>query len=129
MGTLEADSMQRHPKELIMPPRPPETEHASDADDLRHAMESCVGYRVRSPHGHLGFVEDVEYDAAAGGPGALAVRTGRLLVLGVPAAEVGEIRLEERVVVLGSRATQFAFGAGDRILLRPSPDAERSEAA
>jgi hypothetical protein len=75
-----------------------------DRDEL---LRRCHGFRVRSEHGHLGFVEEVHLDTAQRRPAALAVRAGRIIVLLVPVEEVEDVVLDEGLVVLGPYESKF----------------------
>ncbi len=87
------------------------------------------GYRVRSPEGHLGFVEQVELDPETGRPATVAVRAGRVIVLVVPVGEIQSVVPEEGLILLGPGATRLGpEPAGDDLVLRPDA-ARRSLAA
>jgi hypothetical protein len=68
--------------------------------DLDSWLSPCEGFRVESPEGHLGKLEDVFYSGDR--PRLLAVRVGRLgrrLEL-YPVEEITEVRFEQRRVLL-----------------------------
>jgi hypothetical protein len=68
--------------------------------DLESWLAPCEGFRVESPEGHLGTLEDVFYSGDR--PRLLAVRVGRLgrrLEL-YPVEEIAEVRFEQRRVLL-----------------------------
>jgi hypothetical protein len=68
--------------------------------DLDAWLAPCEGFRVESPEGHLGKLEDVFYSGDR--PRLLAVRVGRLgrrLEL-YPVEEITEVRFEQRRVLL-----------------------------
>lgn len=85
-------------------------------------LARCEGFRVRSPHGHLGFVAGVEPDPATGEPLNLAVRVGRVAELVVPVDRVEELSLERRLIVIGAYAPRLVPTVrGGRLVLRPHP--------
>jgi hypothetical protein len=49
------------------------------------------GFRVQSPGGHLGFVEEVRPGSTSGDPSRLVVRAGRVVVLVVPISEIDAV--------------------------------------
>jgi hypothetical protein len=65
-------------------------------------LHRCEGFRVDSPRGRLGIVEELRFGTNAERPDSLAIRTGwlrrRLIV--VPIERVGEILPRERRIVL-----------------------------
>jgi hypothetical protein len=65
-------------------------------------LRRCEGFRVDSPQGRVGFVEEVRYGSRLDRPDVLAVRAGRIgrLLLIVPVAEIAEISLREERIVL-----------------------------
>jgi hypothetical protein len=68
--------------------------------NLESWLAPCEGFRVESPEGHLGTLEDVFYSGDR--PRLLAVRVGRLgrrLEL-YPVEEITEVRFEQRRVLL-----------------------------
>jgi hypothetical protein len=68
--------------------------------DLQSWLSPCEGFRVESPEGHLGTLEDVFYSGDR--PRLLAVRVGRLgrrLEL-YPVEEITEVRFEQKRVLL-----------------------------
>lgn len=77
----------------------------------------CEGFRVDSPHGRVGFVEELRYGSSVEEPDAIAVRAGlfgRLLLI-VPTGEVDEIfPMEERMHV--RRSPRLTGTAGVREL-------------
>jgi hypothetical protein len=72
------------------------------ASDLDYWLRRCEGFRVDSPQGRVGFVEEVRYATRCDRPDLIAVRAGllgrRLLIL--PVAEVAEILPGEELLVL-----------------------------
>src|SRR5712691_5655915 len=64
----------------------------------------CQGFRVDSPEGRVGFVEEVRYRSRVDRPDALAVRAGRVgrHLLIVPVDEVADIAPREERIVLRS---------------------------
>ena len=82
--------------------------------DLDYRLCRCEGFRVDSPRGRVGVVEEVRFRSRIDRPDVLAVRTGLVggLVL-IPANEVDEVSLaEERVVI------RHAPERGERDLVR-----------
>jgi hypothetical protein len=79
------------------------------ASDVGYGLRRCDGFRVDSPEGRVGVVEEVRYASRCDRPDAIAVRAGLLgrLLLLVPVAEVAWIPpARERVVLHRSpRAT------------------------
>jgi len=72
----------------------------SPASNLDLWLWPCEGFRVTSPEGRLGTLEDVFYEGDR--PRLLAVRSGRMgrrLAL-YPVEEIMEVRFEERRVLL-----------------------------
>ena len=89
----------------------------STRDSLIH---DCVGYRVRSSEGHLGFVEGVQADPETGELRSLTVRAGRVIILLVPVEEVDAVLPDEGAVVLGPGTARLVPEfRGDELLLRP----------
>jgi hypothetical protein len=74
----------------------------STAPDLDYWLRRCEGFRVDSPQGRVGFVEEVRYASRCDRPDVIAVRAGRLgrLLLIIPVGEVAEIPPGEELVVL-----------------------------
>jgi hypothetical protein len=75
-------------------------EQAETASNLDLWLMPCRGFRVESPEGHIGTLEDVFY--AGDRPRLLAVRSGviaRRLDL-YPVEEITEVRFEQRRVLL-----------------------------
>jgi hypothetical protein len=74
----------------------------STASDLDYWLRRCEGFRVDSPQGRVGFVEEVRYASRCDRPDVIAVRAGRLgrLLLIIPVEEVAEIPPGEELVVL-----------------------------
>lgn len=73
---------------------------SSPASNLDLWLAPCEGFRVTSPEGRVGRLEDVFYEGDR--PRLLAVRTrrvGRRLDL-YPVEEIAEVRFEERRVLL-----------------------------
>src|SRR5215831_343675 len=72
------------------------------ASKYDHWLRRCEGFRVDSPHGRVGFVEELRYLSRLDRPDAIAVRAGLLgrLLLIVPVAEIEEIRPSEKRIVL-----------------------------
>lgn len=65
-----------------------------------HALAASRGFRVVSPHGRIGVVEEVLYRAEKGCPAALAVRVGLLgrRVEVVAAEDVAEVVAGARIL-------------------------------
>jgi hypothetical protein len=65
-------------------------------------LRRCEGFRVDSPHGRVGFVEEVRYASRLDRPDVIAVRTGRLgrPLLIVPVAEIAQMLPQEERIVL-----------------------------
>jgi hypothetical protein len=65
-------------------------------------LRRCEGFRVDSPQGRVGFVEEVRYASRVDRPDVIAVRAGRLgrLLLIVPVEEIAEILPREERIVL-----------------------------
>ena len=100
------------------------------ADEVDAWLKQCEGFRVRSPEGHLGFVETIDLEVATGRPRALAVRAGRIIVLVVPTAEVESVFPDEKLVVLGPYTADYvADTRAERILLVPAQDGDMRSAA
>ena len=101
---------------------------SSPASNLDLWLAPCEGFRVTSPEGRLGTLEDVFYEGDR--PRLLAVRTGRMgrrLDL-YPVEEIMEVRFEERRVLLRRfpralerRAAGRAARAMHRLPVRPTP--------
>ena len=75
-------------------------EFTTASSDLESWLAPCEGFRVESPEGHLGTLEEVFYSGDR--PRLLAVRVGRLgrrLEL-YPVEEITEVRFEQRRVLL-----------------------------
>jgi hypothetical protein len=72
------------------------------ASDFDYRLRRCQGFRVDSPEGRVGVVEEVRYRSRCDRPDLIAVRAGRLgrLLLIVPVGEVAEIVAESELVVL-----------------------------
>jgi hypothetical protein len=70
--------------------------------DLDYWLRRCEGFRVDSPQGRVGFVEEVRYATRCDRPDVIAVRAGLLgrLLLILPVGEVAEILPREELVVL-----------------------------
>jgi len=70
--------------------------------DLGYWLRRCEGFRVESPQGRVGFVEEVRYATRCDRPDVIAVRAGLLgrLLLILPVGEVAEILPREELVVL-----------------------------
>jgi hypothetical protein len=65
-------------------------------------LRRCEGFRVDSPQGRVGFVEEVRYASRLDRPDLIAVRAGLLgrLLLIVPVGEIAEILASEERIVL-----------------------------
>jgi hypothetical protein len=65
-------------------------------------LRRCEGFRVDSPHGRVGFVEEVRYASRLDRPDVIAVRAGRFgrLLLIVPVGEIAEILPREERIIL-----------------------------
>ena len=88
------------------------------------------GFRVRSPEGHLGFVERVERDRESGRPVSVAVRAGRIIVLVVPVEEIQAVLPDESTILLGPNATRLVPDTvGDDLVLRPAAPSRSLAAA
>jgi hypothetical protein len=72
------------------------------ASDLDYWLRCCEGFRVDSPQGRVGFVEEVRYATRCDRPDVIAVRAGLLgrLLLVLPVDEVAEILPGEELVVV-----------------------------
>jgi hypothetical protein len=72
------------------------------ASDFDYRLRRCEGFRVDSPQGRVGFVEEVRYASRCDRPDMIAVRVGLLgrLLLIVPVGEVAEILPSEERIVL-----------------------------
>jgi hypothetical protein len=72
------------------------------ASDFDYWLRRCEGFRVDSPQGRVGFVEEVRYASRCDRPDLIAVRVGLLgrLLLIVPVGEVEEILPSEERIVL-----------------------------
>jgi hypothetical protein len=73
------------------------------AFDLDYRLCRCEGFRVDSPGGHEGVVQEVHFLSRLDRPDALAVRTGlgfRRRIRLIPVDEVEEVSLGEERVVL-----------------------------
>jgi hypothetical protein len=72
------------------------------ATDVDYWLRRCQGFRVDSPEGRVGFVEEVRYASRCDRPDVIAVRAGLLgrLLLVVPVGEVAWILPEKEQVVL-----------------------------
>jgi hypothetical protein len=109
------------------------------ASDVDYWLRRCHGFRVDSPEGRVGFVEEVRYASRCDRPDVIAVRAGLLgrLLLIVPVAEVAWILPGREQVVLdrpprptatehlekmpeqlqaggGHKASRSSFGAGSK---------------
>jgi hypothetical protein len=73
--------------------------------DFAYWTRNCHGFRVETPDGRLGIVEDVLYGADPNRPAALAVRGGLFgtRVEIVPTEELGRIDPRRTLVTLLSR--------------------------
>ena len=74
----------------------------------------CRGFRVQSPDGHVGFVEEVLYGSDPEEPAALAVRSGifcqRVEIVALEAI-VEIVASERRIVVRGLPASVASSGS------------------
>ncbi len=72
------------------------------ASNFDHWLRRCEGFRVDSPQGRVGVVEEVRYASRFDRPDVIAVRAGRLgrLLLIVPVGEIAEILPNEERIVL-----------------------------
>jgi len=72
------------------------------ASDFDYRLRRCEGFRVDSPQGRVGFVEEVRYASRCDRPDMIAVRVGLLgrLLLIVPVGEVAEILPREERIIL-----------------------------
>jgi hypothetical protein len=69
--------------------------------DLDYRLCRCEGFRVDSPGGRVGVVEEVHFHSRIDRPDALAVRTGFLgRPLLIPVDDVAEVSFREERVVL-----------------------------
>ena len=69
--------------------------------DLDYRLCRCEGFRVDSPRGREGVVQEVHFRSRVDRPDALAVRTRlRRRLLLIPVDEVAEVSLREEIVVL-----------------------------
>jgi hypothetical protein len=101
------------------------------ASDVDYWLRRCDGFRVDSPEGRVGVVEEVRYASRCDRPDVLAVRAGLLgrLLLIVPVAEVAWILPgKEQVVLYGSprpTATERPQDLRRRVQLRGRREASR----
>jgi hypothetical protein len=58
------------------------------------------GFRVQSPGGHLGFVEEVRAGSNLGEPSRVLVRAGRVVVLALPLSQIEAIDPTKRLVLV-----------------------------
>jgi hypothetical protein len=65
------------------------------------------GFRVRSPEGHLGFVDVVRVDPESGRAKSFVVRAGRIIVLVVPVEEIEAVLPDERLILIDSDLSQL----------------------
>jgi hypothetical protein len=72
------------------------------ASEFDYWLRRCEGFRVDSPDGRVGFVEEVRYASRVDRPDVIAVRVGLLarLLLLVPVGEVAEIIPGDERIVL-----------------------------
>ena len=71
--------------------------------DLDYRLCRCEGFRVDSPGGRVGVVQEVIFRSRIDRPDALAVRTGFLgRLLEIPVDDVAEVSFNEERVVLSS---------------------------
>jgi hypothetical protein len=69
--------------------------------------EMWNGFRVRSPEGHLGFVDVVQVDPESGRAESFVVRAGRIIVLVVPVEEIEAVLPDERLILIDSDLSQL----------------------
>jgi hypothetical protein len=95
------------------------------------SLRRCEGFRVDSPNGRVGFVEELRYGSSLEAPDAVAVRAGlfgRLLLI-IPTEEIEEIFPRERRVLL-RRSPRLTGTERVRELgrhLRPRPEQKPKE--
>jgi hypothetical protein len=72
------------------------------ASNFDYWLRRCEGFRVDSPDGRVGFVEEVRYASRLDRPDVIAVRVGLLarLLLIVPVGEIAEISPGDERIVL-----------------------------
>jgi hypothetical protein len=72
------------------------------ASSFDYRLRRCEGFRVDSPQGRVGFVEEVRYASRCDRPDLIAVRVGLLgrLLLILPVEEVAEILPRAERIVL-----------------------------
>jgi hypothetical protein len=72
------------------------------ASNVDYWLRRCEGFRVDSPDGRVGFVEEVRYESRLDRPDVIAVRVGLLarLLLIVPVGEIAEILPGDERIVL-----------------------------
>jgi hypothetical protein len=72
------------------------------ASNRDYWLQRCEGFRVDSPDGRVGFVEEVRYASRSDRPDVIVVRAGLLgrLLLIVPVGEIAEIFPREKRMVL-----------------------------
>jgi hypothetical protein len=78
--------------------------HAGNVRDTDHWLGHCHGFRVDSPVGKIGFVEEVRFGARIDRPDELVIRAGLLgrRVLIVPVDNVAEIVPRNQRIVLAA---------------------------
>jgi hypothetical protein len=100
------------------------------ASDLDYWLRRCEGFRVDSPQGRVGFVEEVRYATRCDRPDLIAVRAGllgrRLLIL--PVAEVAEILPGEELLVLHRSPRPTATERPQNLRERIQPGGRRAAA-
>jgi hypothetical protein len=105
------------------------------ASKFDYWLRRCEGFRVDSPDGRVGFVEEVRYASRVDRPDVIAVRVGLLarLLLIVPVGEVAEIIPGDARIVLHRSprptATERLQDRRERVLLGGRRRAPSSEVA
>jgi hypothetical protein len=95
------------------------------ASNVDYWLRRCEGFRVDSPQGPVGFVEEVRYASRLDRPDVIAVRAGflgRLLVI-VPVGEIAEILPRHELTVLHRSPRPNRGSARGSGLNRSSPSA------
>jgi hypothetical protein len=93
------------------------------ATDVDYWLRRCNGFRVDTPEGRVGVVEEVRYASRCDRPDVIAVRAGlfgRLLLI-IPVAEVAWILPERKQLVLHGSARSTATGRPQDLRGRVQP--------
>jgi hypothetical protein len=79
---------------------------------FEHLLAHCEGYRVDSPEGEHGYVEQVIWEPRGSRPAALLVRVGCAGPIEIPLDDVVELRPQgERIIVQALVTAEPARGA------------------